>query len=250
MKDPFPILWRWLKRIVVSITVLWFIAVIAFSFLPVPFSMMMIERQIVALLSINLSYVSHSSWVDQNQISPYMTLAVIAAEDQKFPKHWGFDFDAIEIAMAYNKKNQKRIRGASTISQQTAKNLFLWEGRSWVRKGLEAGMTAVLELLWSKKRILTVYLNIAEFGNGIFGVEEAAQHYFGKPACRLTAIESALLAAVLPNPHRYKVNAPSKYVLQRQQWILRQMQLMGGVNYLKQNKLGWELNTGCEARRH
>ncbi|MDC9615036.1 monofunctional biosynthetic peptidoglycan transglycosylase [Xenorhabdus khoisanae] len=237
MKNPFSILWHWLKRIAVWITVLWFVAVIAFSFLPVPFSMVMIERQISALMSINLSYVSRSSWVDQNQISPYMTLAVIAAEDQKFPKHWGFDFDAIETAMARNKKYQSRMRGASTISQQTAKNLFLWEGRSWVRKGLEAGMTVVLELLWSKKRILTVYLNIADFGNGIFGVEEAAQHYFGKPASRLTASEAALLAAVLPNPHRYKVSAPSAYILQRQRWVLRQMQLMGGEHFLKQHNL-------------
>ncbi|MBC8952639.1 monofunctional biosynthetic peptidoglycan transglycosylase [Xenorhabdus sp. PB62.4] len=237
MKNPFSILWCWLKRIVVWFTVLWFVAVIAFSFLPVPFSMVMIERQISALMSINLSYVSRSSWVDQNQISPYMTLAVIAAEDQKFPKHWGFDFDAIETAMEHNKKYQSRMRGASTISQQTAKNLFLWEGRSWVRKGLEAGITAVLELLWSKKRILTVYLNIADFGNGIFGVEKAAQHYFGKPASRLTASEAALLAAVLPNPHRYKINAPSAYILQRQQWVLRQMQLMGGEHFLKQHHL-------------
>ncbi|WP_237386566.1 monofunctional biosynthetic peptidoglycan transglycosylase [Xenorhabdus sp. Sc-CR9] len=237
MINPFLILWRWLKRIVLSITVLWFVAVIAFSFLPVPFSMMMVERQVNALLSINLSYVSRSTWIAQHQISPYMALAVIAAEDQKFPKHWGFDFDAIETAIAHNKKYQRRIRGASTISQQTAKNLFLWEGRSWVRKGLEAGLTSILELFWSKKRILTVYLNIVEFGNGIFGVEAAAQHYFGKPARRLTASEAALLAAVLPNPHRYKVNAPSAYVLQRQKWILWQMKLMGGENYLKQNKL-------------
>ncbi|CDH24664.1 monofunctional biosynthetic peptidoglycan transglycosylase [Xenorhabdus bovienii] len=237
MKSPFSILWPWLKKIVLAITILWFVAVILFSFLPVPFSMVMAERQISALMSINLSYVSRSSWMDQNQISPYMTLAVIAAEDQKFPKHWGLDFEAIETAMAHNKKFQKRIRGASTITQQTAKNLFLWEGRSWVRKGLEAGMAVVLELLWSKKRILTVYLNIAEFGHGIFGVEEAAQHYFGKSANRLTASEAALLAAVLPNPHRYKVDAPSAYLLQRQQWILRQMRLLGGESYLKQNKL-------------
>ncbi len=237
MLNPFSKLWRYLKRIVASITILWLVAIIAFSFLPVPFSMLMVERQIGALISVNFSYVSRSSWVDQNQISPYMALAVIAAEDQKFPKHWGFDFEAIESAMVHNKKYQKRIRGASTISQQTAKNLFLWEGRSWLRKGLEAGLTAGLELLWSKKRILTVYLNIAEFGHGIFGVEEAAQHYFGKSASRLTSSESALLAAVLPNPHLYRVNAPSKYVLQRQQWILRQMQLMGGATYLKQHDL-------------
>ncbi|WP_086113254.1 monofunctional biosynthetic peptidoglycan transglycosylase [Xenorhabdus beddingii] len=237
MRNPFSILWRWLKRIVAWITVLWIVAVISFSFLPVPFSMVMMERQMGALMSINLSYVSRSSWVDQNQISPYMTLAVIAAEDQKFPKHWGFDFDAIETAIEHNKKYQTRMRGASTISQQTAKNLFLWEGRSWVRKGLEVGMTTVLELLWSKKRILTVYLNIADFGNGIFGVEEAARHYFGKSAKQLTASDAALLAAVLPNPHRFKANAPSAYVLKRQQWILRQMQLLGGKNYLTQNKL-------------
>ncbi|CDG22917.1 Monofunctional biosynthetic peptidoglycan transglycosylase [Xenorhabdus poinarii G6] len=237
MLNPFSKLWRYLKKIVASITILWLVAIIAFSFLPVPFSMLMVERQIGALISVNFSYVSRSSWVDQNQISPYMALAVIAAEDQKFPKHWGFDFEAIESAMVHNKKYQQRIRGASTISQQTAKNLFLWEGRSWLRKGLEAGLTAGLELLWSKKRILTVYLNIAEFGHGIFGVEEAAQHYFGKSASRLTSSEAALLAAVLPNPRLYRVNAPSKYVLQRQQWILRQMQLMGGANYLKQQDL-------------
>ncbi|MCC8365091.1 monofunctional biosynthetic peptidoglycan transglycosylase [Xenorhabdus sp. PB61.4] len=232
MRNPFSILWRWLKKIVITITLLWFVAVITFSFLPVPFSMVMLERQVDALISINLSYVSRSSWVDQDQISPYIALAVIAAEDQRFPEHWGFDFSAIKMAVEHNKKDQKRIRGASTITQQTAKNLFLWEGRSWVRKGLEAGMAMVLELVWSKKRILTVYLNIAEFGRGIFGVEAASRHYFGKPASRLTASEAALLAAVLPNPIRYRVDAPSAYVLQRQQWILRQMQLLGGKHFL------------------
>ncbi|WP_426578018.1 monofunctional biosynthetic peptidoglycan transglycosylase [Xenorhabdus stockiae] len=232
MRNPFSILWRWLKKIVITITLLWFVTVITFSFLPVPFSMVMLERQVDALISINLSYVSRSSWVDQDQISPYIALAVIAAEDQRFPEHWGFDFSAIKMAVEHNKKDQKRIRGASTITQQTAKNLFLWEGRSWVRKGLEAGMAMVLELVWSKKRILTVYLNIAEFGRGIFGVEAAARHYFGKPASRLTASEAALLVAVLPNPIRYRVDAPSAYVLQRQQWILRQMQLLGGKHFL------------------
>ncbi|PHM65299.1 penicillin-binding protein 1b [Xenorhabdus stockiae] len=234
MRNPFSILWRWLKKIVLAITLLWFVAVITFSFLPVPFSMVMLERQVDALISINLSYVSRSIWVDQDQISPYIALAVIAAEDQRFPEHWGFDFSAIKMAVEHNKKDQKRIRGGSTITQQTAKNLFLWEGRSWVRKGLEAGMAMVLELVWSKKRILTIYLNIAEFGRGIFGVEVASRHYFGKPASRLTASEAALLAAVLPNPIRYRVDAPSAYVLQRQQWILRQMQLLGGKHFLTQ----------------
>ncbi len=115
-----------------------------------------------------------------------MGLAVIAAEDQKFPEHWGFDVASIEKALAHNQRNENRIRGASTISQQTAKNLFLWDGRSWVRKGLEAGLTLGIETVWSKKRILTVYLNIAEFGDGVFGVEAAAQRYFHKPASKLT----------------------------------------------------------------
>ncbi|NHB59908.1 monofunctional biosynthetic peptidoglycan transglycosylase [Photorhabdus sp. RW14-46] len=237
MRNPFQFLWYWLKKIAISVIILWIVSVVAFSFLPVPFSMVMVERQISAWLSVNFSYVFHSDWVGQGQISPNIALAVIAAEDQKFPQHWGFDFDAIESVLERNQNHSGRLRGASTISQQTAKNLFLWDGRSWLRKGLEAGMTFAIELGWSKSRILTVYLNIAEFGDGIFGVEEASKHYFHKSASKLTASEAALLAAVLPNPHRYKVNSPSAYVLQRQQWILRQMRLLGGVSYLEKNGL-------------
>ncbi|MCW7761729.1 monofunctional biosynthetic peptidoglycan transglycosylase [Photorhabdus luminescens] len=237
MRNPFQFLWYWLKKIVISVIILWIVSVVAFSFLPVPFSMVMVERQISAWLSVNFSYASRSDWVGQGQISPNIALAVVAAEDQKFPQHWGFDFDAIESVLERNQNNSGRLRGASTISQQTAKNLFLWDGRSWLRKGLEAGMTFIIELGWSKSRILTVYLNIAEFGDGIFGVEEASRHYFHKSASKLTASEAALLAAVLPNPHRYKVNAPSAYVLRRQQWILRQMRLLGGVGYLEKNGL-------------
>ncbi|MQL48161.1 monofunctional biosynthetic peptidoglycan transglycosylase [Photorhabdus khanii] len=237
MRNPLQFLWCWFKKIVISVIILWIVSVVAFSFLPVPFSMIMVERQINAWLSVNFSYVSRSAWVGYEQISPNIALAVIAAEDQKFPQHWGFDLDAIENALEHNQNNAGRLRGASTISQQTAKNLFLWDGRSWLRKGLEAGMTFTIELAWSKSRILTVYLNIVEFGEGIFGVEEASRYYFHKSASQLTASEAALLAAVLPNPHRYKVNAPSAYVLQRQQWILRQMRLLGGVNYLKKNEL-------------
>ena len=134
-------------------------------------------------------------------------------------------------------RNENRIRGASTISQQTAKNLFLWDGRSWVRKGLEAGLTLGIETVWSKKRILTVYLNIAEFGDGVFGVEAAAQRYFHKPASKLTRSEAALLAAVLPNPLRFKVSAPSGYVRSRQAWILRQMYQLGGEPFMQQHQL-------------
>lgn len=230
-------LWYWVKRGVIGIVALWLAGILIFAFLPVPFSMVMIERQLGAWLTGDFSYVAHSDWVPMDEISPYMALAVMAAEDQKFPEHWGFDVDAIESALTHNQRNQNRIRGASTLSQQTAKNLFLWDGRSWVRKGLEVGLTAGIELVWTKRRILTVYLNIAEFGEGIFGVEAAAQHFFKKPASKLSASEAALLAAVLPNPLCFKANALSGYVHSRQQWILRQMRQLGGKEFLQESSL-------------
>lgn len=230
-------IWYWGKRGIIGMMALWVAGILIFAFLPVPFSMVMIERQLGAWLTGDFSYVAHSDWVPMDEISPYMALAVMAAEDQKFPDHWGFDVDAIESAFTHNQHNQKRIRGASTLSQQTAKNLFLWDGRSWVRKGLEVVLTTGIELIWTKRRILTVYLNIAEFGDGIFGVEAAARHFFKKPASKLSASEAALLAAVLPNPLRFKANAPSGYVISRQQWILRQMHQLGGKTFLQENTL-------------
>ncbi|MGY9212247.1 monofunctional biosynthetic peptidoglycan transglycosylase [Citrobacter freundii] len=224
-------------RAVIVLGVFWGGGIALFSVMPVPFSAVMVERQLGAWLSGDFGYVAHSDWVSMDEISPWMGLAVIAAEDQKFPEHWGFDVSAIEKALAHNERNENRIRGASTLSQQTAKNLFLWNGRSWVRKGLEAGLTLGMETVWSKKRILTVYLNIAEFGDGIFGVEAAAQRYFHKPASRLSLSEAALLAAVLPNPLRFKANAPSGYVRSRQAWIMRQMRQLGGESFMRENKL-------------
>ncbi|MDQ1212556.1 monofunctional biosynthetic peptidoglycan transglycosylase [Pantoea anthophila] len=212
----------------------WLAGILLFSFLPVPFSAVMVERQVGAWLRGDFSYVAHSDWVGHDEISPWMGLAVIASEDQKFPTHWGFDVAAIESVLD---NSDSRMRGASTLSQQTAKNLFLWDGRSWIRKGLEAGLTVGIETIWTKRRILTVYLNIAEFGPGIFGVEAASQHYFHKPASRLTAADAALLAAVLPNPIRYRAAAPSGYVRSRQQWILRQMRQLGGEGFLQRNQL-------------
>lgn len=234
-----PLAWvkRVLLRLVLFFVVLWGGGIALFSVLPVPFSAVMVERQLGAWLTGNLSYVAHSDWTSMDEISPWMGLAVIAAEDQKFPEHWGFDVAAIEKALAHNERNETRVRGASTLSQQTAKNLFLWDGRSWLRKGLEAGLTVGIETVWSKKRILTVYLNIAEFGEGVFGVEAAAQRYFNKPASRLTMSEAALLAAVLPNPIRFKANAPSGYVRSRQAWILRQMRQLGGEGFMARNQL-------------
>ncbi|MBU9867438.1 monofunctional biosynthetic peptidoglycan transglycosylase [Rahnella aceris] len=224
----------WLKRAVILLPCLWVAGILLFSFLPVPFSAVMVERQISAWLTGDFGYVAHSDWVPMSEISSPMALAVMAAEDQKFPTHWGFDVDAIQSVLD---KDGGKMRGASTLSQQTAKNLFLWDGRSWVRKGLEAGLTVGIETVWTKRRILTVYLNIAEFGDGVFGVEQAAQHFFHKPASRLTASQAALLAAVLPNPHLFKVNAPSAYVIRRQQWILRQMSQLGGESFLQEHKL-------------
>lgn len=166
------------------------------------------------------------TWVAHEQVSAQAKLAVIAAEDQRFAEHFGFDLRAISRAIEHN-STHRRKRGASTISQQTAKNLFLWPGRSWIRKGLEVGYTLLIELCWSKKRILEVYLNIAEFGEGIYGVEAAAQHFFGKPASQLDAMEASVLAAVLPNPKRFKVHAPSPYVWERASWIRAQMRQLG-----------------------
>src|SRR5439155_7999060 len=154
------------------------------------------------------------------------------AEDQTFPEHFGFDWQAIEKAIAHNQRS-RRIRGASTVSQQTAKNLFLPSRRTWVRKGLEAYFTVLLEIGWPKRRILEVYLNIVEFGDGVYGVESASQLYFGKPAARLNASEAALLAAVLPNPHQFKVKTPTAYVRERQQWILDQMSQLGGASVVR-----------------
>ena len=228
---------RLLLRAVIVLAVFWGGGIALFSVMPVPFSAVMIERQLGAWIQGNFGYVAHSDWVSMDEISPWMGLAVIAAEDQKFPDHWGFDVSAIEKALAHNERNENRIRGASTLSQQTAKNLFLWDGRSWVRKGLEAGLTLGIETVWSKKRILTVYLNIAEFGDGVFGVEAASQRYFHKPASRLSPSEAALLAAVLPNPLRFKASAPSGYVRSRQAWIMRQMRQLGGESCMRENKL-------------
>lgn len=170
-------------------------------------------------------------WRSLDAISPQLQLAVIAAEDQRFPEHSGFDFDQIQKALDAAGRNG-RARGASTISQQVAKNLFLWSGRSWLRKGLEAWFTVLIEGLWPKQRILEMYLNVAEFGRGIYGAEAATQVFYRKPAARLTPSEAARMAAVLPNPGRLRIDAPSRYVLRRQGQIEAQMRALGGTDYL------------------
>jgi monofunctional glycosyltransferase len=172
-------------------------------------------------------------WVDDPDISSHVKVAVIAAEDQNFPTHRGFDLKSINDALV-DAQRGRRVRGASTISQQVAKNLFLWPQQSWLRKGFEAYFTVLIETLWPKQRILEVYLNVAEFGRGVFGVGAASEVYFRKRAARLNQYDAALLAAVLPSPKRMRVNAPSNYVRSRQQWILEQMRGLGGTALLKE----------------
>jgi monofunctional glycosyltransferase len=196
-----------------------------------PYSAFMAQTQMAAWTKRDRSYAFRHHWVDLNQISPNLPLAVVAAEDQKFPGHWGFDVAAIEKAYELN-QHSDRVHGASTISQQVAKNLFLWSGRSYFRKGLEAYFTVLIEACWPKRRILEIYLNIAEFGYGTYGAEAAAQRFFHEPAAKLSRSDSAVLAAVLPNPQLLSAAAPSAYVQQRRDWILGQMQGLGGAEML------------------
>jgi monofunctional biosynthetic peptidoglycan transglycosylase len=197
--------------------------VAAFRWVPVPVTSFMIQDWFATDHKQQAGSDSPHDWVPWPEISMQAAVAVIAAEDQKFLEHQGFDLEAIDKAWT-DAQRGRRLRGASTISQQVAKNLFLWPGQSWFRKSLEAWFTLWIEMLWPKQRILEVYLNSAEFGRGVWGVEAASRHFFHKPAANLNRHEAALLAAVLPNPKRYRVDRPSPYVLRRQQWILGQMQ--------------------------
>lgn len=192
-----------------------FLMIGIYRYVPPPGTLLMIER------GLSGEKVS-KNWAPIEEISPHLTLAVIAAEDTRFCTHAGFDFDAIHEALR-QKENDGRLRGASTISQQTAKNAFLWPARSWVRKGAEAWMTFWMEKFWPKQRIIEVYLNVAEWGDGIFGAEAAAQRRFGKSASELTEREAVLLAAVLPNPHKWRVDPPGPYVARRAELLRQRM---------------------------
>ncbi len=225
---------RWLRIAALAlaawagVTVL---AVVALRWIDPPVTAFMIQGRVAALFEAPPGYDFEYDWRDWDRISRYAALAVIASEDQTFPGHSGFDFKQIDKALA-DRERGRRVRGASTITQQVAKNLFLWPGQSWLRKGLEAGITVLIETFWSKRRILEVYLNVAEFGRGAYGVQAASQRFFRKDAARLTKAEAALLAAVLPAPSRFKADAPSRYLRQRQAWIQRQMTALGGTAYI------------------
>ncbi|GIL24604.1 MAG: monofunctional biosynthetic peptidoglycan transglycosylase [Bacteroidota bacterium] len=213
-------LWKKLKRIALWFFVLHLAYIILLRWVNPPLT-------ITQLASWTEGYGLKRDYVDFKAMSPNIRLAVMASEDQLFPDHNGFDLKSIKKALENNKKS-KRMRGASTISQQVAKNVFLWQGRSWFRKGLEVYFTFMIELLWSKERILEMYLNVSEMGTGIFGVEAAAQKYFKKPASKLTRTEAARIAAVLPNPKKYKAEPASPYVARRTSWILIQMKNLEG----------------------
>ena len=208
----------------VGITVLW---VLVYRFVPVYYTPLMAIRSYENRADDN--YKLKHDWVAKKYISKHLDLAVVCSEDQNFLKHNGFDFGAIEKALAYNEKHSSKKRGASTISQQTAKNVFLWPGRSWLRKGFEVYFTFLIEVLWPKERIMEVYLNSIEMGNGVFGAEAASKYWFTKPASKLTKSNAAALAAVLPNPRKYRANPPTPYIQRRIAWTLQQMRFHGGV---------------------
>jgi monofunctional biosynthetic peptidoglycan transglycosylase len=206
--------------------------VLLLRWLPPTTSAFMVQARVAAWHARRHDYRTDFRWVSLEQISPHAAIAVIASEDQQFPFHAGFDFDSIREAVRAS-EHGKRLRGASTISQQVAKNLFLWPGHSFVRKALEAYFTVLIETLWPKERILEMYLNIAQFGDGIYGVQAAAERFWRKPALRLSSAEAATLAAVLPNPLRLHADRPSSYVIARRDWILAQMSDLGGEAYLR-----------------
>jgi len=225
---------KFILRLILWLFAFSIVVVIFFKWVPVPITPLMLIRNIEQLQDDKKLVLKHD-WVPIEAISKNLQLAVICSEDQNFLAHNGFDMEAIEKAVKHNKKG-KRIRGASSISQQTAKNVFLWPQRSWFRKGLEVYFTFLIELFWSKERIMEVYLNSIEMGNGIYGVEAASQFWFKKPAIKLNRNEAAAIAAILPNPLRYKANPASNYIQGRKNWIVRQMNFFGPLDYNHKNE--------------
>ena len=219
---------KWLTSILKWITILFFsstiLAVVAYRFIPVYVTPLMISRALGQAMD-GERVVWHHSWQPLDQISKHLPVAVMASEDQRFLKHHGFDYEAIEKA-AMNNLDGKRKLGGSTISQQTAKNVFLWPGRSWLRKGLEAYFTVLIEFVWSKQRIMEVYLNSIEMGEGIYGVEAVAEEHFGCKASELTRSNCALIAATLPNPRKFSSKNPSDYMVRRKVKIMKEMKFI------------------------
>lgn len=219
---------RFILKIIIWFVILSFGLVLLFKWLPVPITPLMAIRYFEKESPKRLQH----DWVSIDKISKYLQLAVICSEDQNFLNHNGFDYEAIKKAIDNNKKG-RNLKGASTISQQTAKNVFLWPERSWLRKGFEFYFTFLIELCWSKERIIEVYLNSIEMGNGIYGAEAASQYWFKKPALLLSQQAAAAIAAILPNPRRYKANPATHYIASRKLWIVRQMGYFGVLDFTK-----------------
>ncbi len=231
MKTFFSKLFRFVWKSILFFLISSIAMVLVYKWLPVPLTPLMLIRNVEQLIDGKPLILKHD-WVALEKISPKLQLAVVCSEDQNYLKHYGFDMKAIEKALKENEEG-KRIRGGSTISQQTAKNVFLWQGRSYVRKAFEAYFTLLIEFCWSKERIMEVYLNSIEMGNGIYGAESASQFWFDKTAEQLTKEEASAIAAILPNPLKYKANPASGYIAKRKGWIQQQMSFWG-------NKLDYE----------
>lgn len=227
------LIWRRLKQGITYFFIITIAWVVVYRWVNPPFTLLMLQRYTQAVWDGKVGNGVAYYWVSYDQISSYMRVAVIATEDQHFAQHGGFDMEAIQKAIEYNRNNDD-TKGASTISQQVAKNVFLWSGRTWVRKALEAYFTILIELLWSKERILEMYLNVAEMGHLTFGCEAAAQRYYRTSAHRLSIDQAAYIAVILPNPLRYSPTKPSAYIRQRKAWAVRQIYRLGGKNYLNQ----------------
>lgn len=227
--------WRIFLRFLIGFFIVSIVSTILFRWIPVPFTPFMLLQCGEQVFDDKRKLRLKKDWVPLEDISSHLQLAVICSEDQNFPDHFGFDMEAIEKALEHNKKH-KRKRGASTISQQTAKNVFLYDGRNWIRKGLEVYFTFLIEVFWSKERIMEVYLNVIEFGDGIYGAEAASQQFFNRSAAKISRSQAAVLAAVLPAPRRFSAFKPSAYVKKRQQWILQQMDQWGELNYEERKK--------------
>lgn len=229
-RNPINRIIRILIKIVLYFIGLSLLFVLIFKWLPVPVTPLMLIRSVQQKASGEKLVLKHD-WVSMKKISPAIQLAAVSSEDQNFFNHNGFDIEALKKVINESKKDKERPRGASTISQQTAKNIFLWPQRSWLRKGLEVWFTGLIELFWSKKRILEVYLNSIEMGKGIYGVEAAAKTYFGATAATLSKYQSASIIAVLPNPRKWSASNPGPYVQSRTEWIIGQMGIQAPLPY-------------------
>ncbi|NGP76311.1 monofunctional biosynthetic peptidoglycan transglycosylase [Balneolaceae bacterium YR4-1] len=223
---------RLLTGFLIALLCLSFVSVLLLKWIHPPTSAFMLQRQQEMYWNDNQDPEINYEWADWEEISPYIKVAAITSEDQRFAEHWGLDLDAIEKAIDEHQRGES-LRGASTITQQTAKNLFLWPGQSFIRKGIEAYLSVLMEALLSKKRILEIYLNIAEFGDGVYGVKAASKIYFNSDPANLDMIQSALLVTALPSPRRYNLANPSAYMIERRNWILQYMFYLGNTDYLK-----------------